>query len=301
MARTIRTTVMTALCCAVVGAGLVGCVDITETEPRPASTTGASPSGSGLLSGTKKIDVQGRSVNVSCSGDAVDGRPVVVLMAGLGDGLDKMAALQKSLSEKDRVCSFDRLGEGASDKPTGAQTVADSGKVLTAVLDRVAGDGPVVLAGHSLGGLLAARYAPDHQDRVKGLVLMDATSPTTTADIAKVIPDSADDAGAELRAQTLAVNEGENPEMLVVPDGKVLSAGDIPVEVIQHGTPYLAEVPTYGSGLEEVWSEGQQQWLAVSPGRAVLTTAAKSGHYIYADRADLAVKAIQRVTTQAAG
>lgn len=37
------------------------------------------------------------------------------------------------------------------------------------------------------------------------------------------------------------------------------------------------------------------------PGRAVLTTAAKSGHYIYADRADLAVKAIQRVTTQAAG
>ncbi|MEK8145115.1 alpha/beta fold hydrolase [Streptomyces sp. M10(2022)] len=36
----------------------------------------------------------------------------------------------------------------------------DSGKILTSVLDRLAGDRPVVLAGHSLGGYIAARYAP---------------------------------------------------------------------------------------------------------------------------------------------
>ncbi|MFE9723620.1 alpha/beta fold hydrolase [Streptomyces sp. NPDC005794] len=239
-------------------------------------------------------------MNVSCSGDAVDGKPVVVMMTGLGDDLTKMADFQETVSKENRVCSFDRLGQGASDKPTGPQTVADSGKILTGVLDQVAGDGPVVLAGHSLGGLLAARYAPDHQDQVRGLVLMDATSPTTTADISKVIPESAAAPADELRAQTLAVNKGQNAEMLLLPDGKVASAGDIPVEVIQHGVRYLGEVPTYGDGLEKVWTEGQHKWLGVST-NAKLSTADKSAHEIYVDRPDLALKAIQRVTAQAAG
>ncbi|MFJ8748452.1 alpha/beta fold hydrolase [Streptomyces sp. NPDC102441] len=300
MARKITMTALAALCCAALGAGLVACEEPTEDGSQPSSAASAAGTDKPAFSGTKKIRVEGRSVNVSCSGEAVAGRPVVVLMAGLGDSLAKMADLQKTLSAKDRVCSFDRLGQGASDKPTGPQTVADSGKVLTGVLGQVAADGPVVLAGHSLGGLLAARYAPDHQGKVKGLVLMDATSPTTNADIAKVIPESATGQGAELRAGTLAVNEGQNPEMLVNPDAEVRSAGDIPVEVIQHGVRYLGEVPTYGGGLEQVWSAGQKQWLGVSTG-AGLSTAAKSGHEIYVDRADLAVKAIQRVTTQAAG
>ncbi|WP_443076765.1 alpha/beta fold hydrolase [Streptomyces sp. TRM 70361] len=82
--------------------------------------------------------------------------------------------------EKNRVCSYDRLGEGASDQPEDPQSFESTGEVLTAVLDRVAGDNPVVLTGHSLGGVIAARYAPDHQDRVRGLVLLDATSPTPT-------------------------------------------------------------------------------------------------------------------------
>ncbi|MGI5490466.1 alpha/beta fold hydrolase [Microtetraspora malaysiensis] len=141
-----------------------------------------------------------------------------------------------------RVCSYDRLGAGGSDQPDGPQSFSSTGKILTGVLDRVAGDGPVVLAGHSLGGLIAARYAPDHQDRVKGLVLMDATPPTMVDDIKKAIPESATGPAAELRAQNIAIFKGENPEKLVMTDGEVRSAGNIPVEVIQHGKQYLAAV-----------------------------------------------------------
>ncbi|NUP00480.1 MAG: alpha/beta fold hydrolase [Nonomuraea sp.] len=302
MLRKIKSSVTAVLCCTVIGAGLAGCdgdaMDnwdpLAPATPKASATQKASAT---PISGTKKIDVAGHSVNVSCSGEPAEGKPVVVLLHGAGDGVDKLAAFQKTLAGKNRVCSYDRLGSGASDQPAGPQDFAGVGKVLTGVLDRVAGDSPVVLAGHSLGGLIAARYAPGHQDRVKGLVLMDATPPTMGADIAKGIPESAKGPAAELRAQNLAVFQGQNPEKLVIADGKVRSAGDIPVEVIKHGQPYLGAIPTYGPGLERAWSAGQRKWLALSSDSR-LTTAPKSGHYIYVDQPEVAVQAIDRVTAR---
>ncbi|MGW2158406.1 alpha/beta fold hydrolase [Nonomuraea sp. NPDC001699] len=294
----IKTPVVAVLCCVGLGAGVAGCDGdaMDNWDPfAPSSPT----SGAAAISGTEKITVAGRSVNVSCSGEPAKDRPVVVLLHGGGDGLDKMAALQKALSAKNRVCSYDRLGAGASDQPDGPQDFAGTGRILTGVLDRVAGDHPVVLAGHSLGGLIAARYAPDHQDRVKGLVLLDATPPTMTNDIEKAIPQTAEGPAGELRAQNLAIFQGRNPEKLVVADGEVRSAGDIPVEVVRHGKPYLEALPEYGPRLERAWAAGQRKWLALSS-RGRLSTAADSGHYIYVDQPDVAARAIDRVTAEAA-
>jgi thioesterase domain-containing protein len=293
-----RASAVVALCCTVACVVLTGCDEAPPAESNPPAGTTTTPAADqSAFTGTKKIEVDGRSVNVSCSGSPAEGKPVIVLLHGGGDGLDKLAGLQETLGEQDRVCSYDRLGAGASDQPDGPQTIEDSGTVLTAVIDQVAGGAPVVLAGHSLGGLIAARYAPDHQDRVKGLVLMDATSPTQSADLEAEIPDSATGLAADLRAQTLAVLQGESPEQLVVPDGDVRSAGDIPVEVIQHGKQYLAAVPEYGPALEQAWSAGQRKWLAVSS-RSNLSTATDSEHYIYVDQPDLAVRAIQRIAAE---
>ncbi|MFI5565619.1 alpha/beta fold hydrolase [Amycolatopsis japonica] len=279
-----KASALIALCCAVAGVALSACDEATEAES--------------AFTGTQKIKVGERSVNVSCAGNAAEGRPVVVLLHGGGDDLGKLSALQNTLAAQGRVCSYDRLGAGASDQPDGPQSFESTGKILTGVLDQVAAGEPVVLAGHSLGGLIAARYSPDHQDRVKGLVLMDATSPTQEADLRQRIPDSATGMAAELRAQTLAVFAGQGPEKLVVTDAEVRPAGDIPVEVIQHGKQYLTAVPEYGAGLEQAWSEGQRKWLALS-GRSNLSVAANSEHYIYVDQPDLAVRAIQRVVDEA--
>ncbi|WTP59073.1 alpha/beta hydrolase [Streptomyces phaeochromogenes] len=306
MNRMLKTTAVAATFCAVAGAGIVGYGETAaqaaqaqvRTQLQSASSTTARHGydHGDSFSGTKKIRVGGYSVNVSCSGRSAGRKPVVVLMAGGGDGLDTMAGLQKTLSKKARVCSYDRLGEGESDQPNGTQTINDSSRILTGVLDRVTGDRPVVLAGHSLGGLIAARYAPDHRDRVKGLVLMDATIPALTAGVSKAIPESATGMAAELRDQTIAVNEGQNPEKFIIADAEVRSAGNIPVQIIRHESQY-AEVPDYGPALEEMWAEGQEQWRALS-GRSRISVAAGSGHYIHVDRPDIAVKAIQRVTAQ---
>ncbi|MEU8355516.1 alpha/beta hydrolase [Nonomuraea sp. NPDC048882] len=300
MLRTIKRSVVVALCCTAIGAGLAGCESdaMDDWDPLAGTEQTEKKADAAPINGTQKIKVEGKQVNVSCSGDAAEGELVIVLLHGAGDGVEKLAALQKTLSGKNRVCSYDRLGSGASDQPDGPQTFASSGKVLTGVLDRVAGESPVVLAGHSLGGLIAARYAPEHKDRIKGLVLMDATPSTMTADIKKAIPESAKGPAAELRAQNLAIFAGQNPEKLAVPDGKVESAGDIPVEVLTHGKPYLAALPTYGPLLEKAWSAGQRDWLALSTS-SKLTTAEKSEHYIYVDQPEIAVKAIESVAALA--
>ncbi|WP_308404907.1 hypothetical protein [Streptomyces sp. 35G-GA-8] len=93
------------------------------------------------------------------------------------------------------------------------------------------------------------------------------------------------------------MNKGQNPEKFLIADAKVRSAGNIPVQIIKHESQY-AEVPDYGPALEQMWTEGQHQWLALSS-RSSISTAARSGHYIHVDRPDIAVNAIQRVTTQA--
>ncbi|MCX2731434.1 alpha/beta fold hydrolase [Saccharopolyspora sp. NFXS83] len=298
MIRTGKASALIALCCAVAGAGLAGCDDGARAG---SNVPGAAAllDDDDLFTGTKEFDVDGRSVHVSCSGVAVPGRPVVVLLHGGGDGLDEMADLQRTLGENGRACSYDRLGAGASDRPDGPQTFEDSGKVLTGVIDRVGVGEPVVLAGHSLGGLISARYAPEHQDEVAGLVLLDATSPTQSADLEREIPASATGPAAELREQSLAIFRGENPERLVMPDGDVASAGNIPVEVIQHGKQYLAAVPEYGPGLERAWAEGQQKWRALST-RSEASTAVNSEHYIYLDEPGVVVRAIDRVVARAA-
>ncbi|MEW1841959.1 alpha/beta hydrolase [Nonomuraea angiospora] len=307
MLRKFKASAVAVLCCTVVGVGIAGAGSASAADWDPFASTKAedwdpfasTPRKADPFSGTKKIKVGGRSVNVSCSGDPAEGRPVVVLLHGGGDALGKMAALQKTLSAKNRVCSYDRLGAGGSDQPDGPQDFASTGKVLTGVLDRIAGDNPVVLAGHSLGGLIAARYAPEHRDRVKGLVLMDATPSTMVADISTTIPASAKGPAAEVRAQNLAIFKGRNPEKLVITDGKVRSAGNIPVEVIRHGKQYLAAIPTYGRHLEQAWTAGQRRWLGLSS-RSRLSTAKNSGHYIFLDQPEIAVRAIQRVASQAA-
>jgi pimeloyl-ACP methyl ester carboxylesterase len=297
MLRKFKAAAVTALCCTMVGAGLTGCDDSTGEDWDPFAST-PKPAASSFT-GTKAIKVGGKSVNVSCSGDAAKGEPVVVLLHGGGDALDKMAAFQKTLSAKNRVCSYDRLGAGKSDKPDGPQSFTSTGKVLTGVLDQIAGDAPVVLAGHSLGGIIAARYAPEHKDRVKGLVLMDATPSTMIADMKRTIPASAKGPGAQVRAQNLAIFQGQNPEKLVITDGPVGSAGNIPVAVIKHGKPYLAAVPQYGPRLEQAWTAGQRTWLKLS-GESKLTVAKNSGHYIYVDQPGIAVQAIQSAAEQAA-
>jgi pimeloyl-ACP methyl ester carboxylesterase len=263
--------------------------------PAAAVTQAAHPS---PVASSDRVTVDGGSVRVRCRGVEAPGRPVVVLLPGYGDPLTRMRGLQSTLAEQVRVCAYDRLGEGASDAPPRTQGITATEQVLTAVLDRVAPGSPVVLVGHSLGGLIAARYTGDHPDRVQGLVLLDATGPTTTTDVARIIPVNAPGIAGAVRAQQVDVTRGGGRERLQLRDTPVRSAGNLPVTVVAHTPGYLTtSVPTYGPALERAWTAGQRHWLNLSS-HSTLVTAARSSHYIYLDQPRLVVREVHRVVEQ---
>jgi len=90
---------------------------------------------------------------------------VVVLVHGLGEHLGRYAHVIAHLNHWGwHVLAYDQRGHGLSEGPHGAlHTPHDLLDDLARVVDaaRTAHRGPLVLLGHSLGGLVAARFAGD--------------------------------------------------------------------------------------------------------------------------------------------
>ena len=97
-------------------------------------------------------------------------RGTVHLVHGLGEHIGRYEALATALAGRRwRVVGHDHRGHGRSDGPRGRVPAADTLlRDLAQVIDtvRTARGGPRVLLGHSLGGLIAARFVAEGlQDR----------------------------------------------------------------------------------------------------------------------------------------
>ena len=97
--------------------------------------------------------------------------PDVVIVHGLGSTAQQWLPTARLLARNFRVTLVDLPGHGLSPMPD-----PFSLDRAVAALDRTleeAADRPVILVGHSLGGLVAAAEALDHPERVRGLVLVE--------------------------------------------------------------------------------------------------------------------------------
>lgn len=104
---------------------------------------------------------------------ADDPRRLVVLAHGYGEHIGRYAHVAEALvAGGSTVVGPDHVGHGSSGGEQALvedfETVVDD---LRAVVQDARGDLPVVLVGHSMGGLIATRYAQRHADDLAGLVL----------------------------------------------------------------------------------------------------------------------------------
>jgi len=78
------------------------------------------------------------------------------------------------LSKHTKVLTYDRAGNGWSELSSRHSTVQTVLEDLKAVIDQVNLKKPVILIGHSSGGLYTRLFADKYPEYVAGMVLVDA-------------------------------------------------------------------------------------------------------------------------------
>ena len=126
----------------------------------------------------EQVDIGGRSLRVVRSGPKASAHPLIVCEHGAFGCASDWAIVQEKLSAKGlRSLAYDRAGLGHSDPgpaPRDGRAINDDLEALLAKLDET---GPILLAGHSMGGLMVRLYALERERPVAGLVLVDAVTP----------------------------------------------------------------------------------------------------------------------------
>lgn len=118
----------------------------------------------------RMVDVGGRRLHVHIAGQ---GRPCVVLEAGIAASSLSWALVARRAAELTTVVTYDRAGFGWSDPAPHRSTALDAARDLALLLGKAGIPDPVVLVGHSFGGLIARIFQQIYPERTSGLVLVD--------------------------------------------------------------------------------------------------------------------------------
>lgn len=241
------------------------------------------------------------------------GAPVVILDAGIGGSALDWWNVQERVGERTRACSYDRAGYGWSERGAAPRDASVLDAELSMLLETLAPDAPVVLVGHSFGGLLAQHFTRRHPQRVAALVLVDAMHPQQFQRFAAAgldVPSRPDrglvygnrdlvTAGLPepLRPLVYELAKAEKVRVTVFNEMRGMEASaaaagsgampPLPLVVIAHGAQPWARF----AGMEALW-RGLQEDLARQSPRGRLVVAPEAGHAVQADAPELVAQEI---------
>jgi pimeloyl-ACP methyl ester carboxylesterase len=124
-----------------------------------------------LIEPQTRVKVDGkRRLNLLCMGS---GTPTVIFESGTGGGTYDWRLVQGAIAQKTTACSYDRAGYGFSDPATRRSDARNAVDDLHRLIVHAGLRRPVVLVGHSNGGIYAVLYAQTFPKDVAGMVLVD--------------------------------------------------------------------------------------------------------------------------------
>lgn len=166
---------------------------------------------------------------------------------------------------------------------------------LDGIVALAAGTAPVVLVGHSLGGILARRYAARYRSRVAGFVFLDSAHEEQMWRFGAIAPSLLD-----FQFGRSWHDPATGRAIGVLASGERLTwHTDKPVVVLEHG---MAEPPPAATGvsaaqakrLETEWHAMQQDLATRSP-RGELRKIENSGSRMHQQQPAVVAAAIRRV------
>jgi pimeloyl-ACP methyl ester carboxylesterase len=249
--------------------GLVACSSSHVPAPSPSPTPSSG-----------RADIGGYELAYECHGE---GEPTVILEAGLGAaGTSEFFGFIERAAETMRVCAYDRAGTGkiSDERPAGEHVTASlMAEELHRLLDVLKIEPPVVLVGHSYGGMLVRAFEGTYPDDVAGMVLIDVSSEPEVPVYERL------DAGPWLDGTDRIDIHATVRELHTAGD-----LGDIPLIVVTAGIiddQWLATVP-------ELAARAQVRLAGLSS-NAIQVVATDSGHFVYREAPDVVLAAIAQV------
>ena len=243
---------------------------------------------------SRLVDIGGHRLNIRCSGE---GAPAVVLVSGLASDNHDWEPVERIVSESNLVCSYDRTGLGKSDDIDAVPTAQSAADNLHLLLSAAGVAGPLVLVGHSYGGLIAQLYAAQHPGNVTGVVLLDSLQKDNLDRTAEILGDQA---MALFLGATQANPEGVD---VVASLGQVepdANLGGLPLTVITAGVPNLPPFidQEVRDRLASLWLESQRNLVRLSSAGTHIM-AEESGHCVQCDQPELVADAIRGIVEDA--
>jgi pimeloyl-ACP methyl ester carboxylesterase len=110
-------------------------------------------------------------------------RQKAILIHGWSSSSYAMSPLSGLLSQRFHCISVDLPGYGSSPPFEGRATISRYAELITDLIEKVS-DGPVVLVGHSMGGMISTTVAIDHPVLVERMILI---CPTITGRLSQMI------------------------------------------------------------------------------------------------------------------
>ena len=238
----------------------------------PPSTPSPFPTGG-------RADIGGYELAWECRGE---GEPTVILEAGLGAaGTEEFFGFLDQIAGTTRVCTYDRAGTGVSDERPAEEHVTATlmAEELHRLLEVLEVQLPVVLVGHSYGGMPVRAFEGAYPADVAGMVLIDVSSEPEVPVYERL------DAGPWIdHTDRIDIHETVR-ELRAAGD-----VGDIPLIVITAGIiedEWLATVP-------ELAARAQSRLAGLSSD-AIHVVATDSGHFVHEDAPDVVLAAIEKV------
>lgn len=229
-----------------------------------------------------------------------EGPPTIVLIAGLGGGLDDWSQVAPDLATMARVVSYDRPGLGSSDPGVKPRTAGRMAAELHRMLSDLGIVGPVILCGHSLGGSVAQIYVSRWPRDVSGLLLVDPASWEFFRAAEATIPGYKERRAARAR-QSLQWPAGIRAELIAMDSSmaevrQLAPLPSVPMVMLiagRHGPPPDTPLDSLRNDpVESLWRRVHIQWLQAQP-RGSYILDETSDHYIQKDDPALVVRAFR--------
>jgi pimeloyl-ACP methyl ester carboxylesterase len=224
--------------------------------------------------------VDGRSVTMVCAGR---GRIPVVFQAGGDDPGAYWNGLITALGPDVLTCVFDRPGVAPSEANPSPLTPQSVTATLTAVLEQAGLRSPIILVGHSIGGLNSLVFGARHPKQVAGAVLFDP-SEAKFFEITNAAP--------------ILTSLGYEPTAVFKQIRAVKHWPAVPLAVLSRDPAKAVADQQATAEQERIWTAGAQYYARLSS-KGTRTVVPGTTHYVHLDAPVVAVEAVRKVLRQA--